>query len=41
MTTNQQIKELCTRLRLYALPKLIETEAHSQGAGQIIRGVPA
>ena len=28
MTTNQQIKELCTRLRLYALPKLIETEAH-------------
>lgn len=28
MTTNEQIKSLCSRLRLYALPRLLESEAH-------------
>lgn len=28
MTINNQIKELCTRLRLYALPRLAENMAH-------------
>lgn len=28
MIKNEQIKSLCTRLRLYALPKLIESEVH-------------
>lgn len=29
MTVNEQIKELCTRLRLYAMPRLVDNEAHS------------
>ena len=28
MITNEQIKNLCLRLRLYALPRLLESEAH-------------
>ena len=28
MITNEQIKNLCSRLRLYALPRLLESEAH-------------
>lgn len=28
MSTNEQIKDLCTKLRLYALPRFIENEAH-------------
>ena len=28
MTTNEQIKHLCSRLRLYALPRLLESEVH-------------
>lgn len=28
MTINEQIKSLCSRLRLYALPRLLESEAH-------------
>ena len=28
MTPNEQLKGLCSRLRLYALPRLIENEAH-------------
>lgn len=28
MITNEQIKGLCSRLRLYALPRLLESEAH-------------
>ena len=28
MITNEQIKTLCSRLRLYALPRLLESEAH-------------
>lgn len=28
MTPNEQLKSLCSRLRLYALPRLIENEAH-------------
>lgn len=28
MTTNGQIKHLCSRLRLYALPRLLESEVH-------------
>lgn len=28
MKTNEQIKNLCSRLRLYALPKLLESEIH-------------
>lgn len=28
MSTNDQIKDLCTKLRLYALPRFIENEAH-------------
>lgn len=28
MTINEQIKSLCSRLRLYALPRLLETESH-------------
>lgn len=28
MITNEQIKSLCKRLRLYALPRLLEWEAH-------------
>lgn len=29
MTTTEQIRELCTRLRLYAMPRLVENEAHA------------
>ena len=28
MTINEQIRSLCSRLRLYALPRLLESEAH-------------
>lgn len=28
MTINEQIKSLCSRLRLYTLPRLLEPEAH-------------
>lgn len=28
MTMNEQIKHLCSRLRLYALPRLLESEVH-------------
>ncbi len=28
MITNEQIKSLCSRLRLSALPRLLESEAH-------------
>ena len=28
MIKNEQIKNLCSRLRLYALPRLLESEAH-------------
>ena len=28
MTINEQIKSLCSRLRLYALPRLLESESH-------------
>lgn len=28
MTSNDEIKELCSRLRLYALPRFVENEAH-------------
>lgn len=28
MITNEQIKNLCSRLRLYAQPRLLESEAH-------------
>ena len=28
MTINEHIKSLCSRLRLYALPRLLESEAH-------------
>ena len=28
MTVNQQIRDLCTRLRLYTMPRLLESEAH-------------
>lgn len=28
MTINEQIKSLCSRLCLYALPRLLESEAH-------------
>lgn len=28
MIMNEQIKNLCSRLRLYALPRLLESEAH-------------
>ena len=29
MTVNEHIKELCTRLRLYAMPRLVDNEAHA------------
>ena len=38
MITNEQIKNLCSRLRLYALPRLLESEAHlaqEQGKTQV------
>lgn len=42
MITNEQIKNLCSRLRLYALPRLLESEAHlAQEQGKKPCRVPA